>query len=339
MTTILGGNAPFFGFGVGVRSAFRGIYFNGPRIAAVLLVDSTGFDFRECRITGVVGAPIAPDILKGQGIWLGPTGVPERITGTILIEDNTIEDIQASLGYGLALVGFAAEMHVVRNTIRDAATAGILLLLHAGPAFVEENNVVPGLSRYPGIYADFGTGILVVEAQGGKAYIWRNHFVCDNPQADGIALVGDNVGGAVNQSAVVSNQVTMHNSLFGGISLYGLASGNYVGQNQILGDGALALLVSEGSFPEDTAVSNTFTGNNIALFQSSVADVFLDVNSMDNVLAGDSGTVMDLGTGNRIRGYTKGGLRGGLRQFQDIHAAKRASIRSLKEFEKSSGPF
>jgi hypothetical protein len=44
MTTILGGNAPFFGFGVGVRSAFRGIYFNGPRLAAVLLVDSTGFD-------------------------------------------------------------------------------------------------------------------------------------------------------------------------------------------------------------------------------------------------------------------------------------------------------
>jgi hypothetical protein len=54
---------------------------------------------------------------------------------------------------------------------------------------------------------------------------------------------------------------------------------------------------------------NTFVGNNIARVHAQVADVFLDHGSHDTVLKGDSGTVIDLGTNNRIAGFTKGGQR------------------------------
>jgi hypothetical protein len=256
-----------------------------------------------------------------------------------VIEDNTIEDIQAQLGFGLSLFGMA-QMRVARNVIQGVATAGILMQAHAGPVLVEGNYVAPGPPRNPGAIFDIGNGIWVFGPQGGVAYIRRNQVVCEHPLADGIVMIGESLDSPplkVRNSVIEQNQVTMHNSLFGGISLYGLASGNYVGQNQILGDGAYALQVALGFLPEDKAISNTFAGNNIALFQSSVADVFLDVNSMDNVLAGDSGTVMDLGTGNRITGYAKGGVGGGL--GQDVQAAKRAMMQSLKALQEYSGPF
>jgi hypothetical protein len=45
---------------------------------------------------------------------------------------------------------------------------------------------------------------------------------------------------------------------------------------------------------------NTFVGNNIARFTASFADVFFDEATHDTVLAGFSGSVVDLGTVNRI---------------------------------------
>ncbi len=339
VTTIDGGYAPFRGF-TPIRSAFRGIFFRAPRTTAIYIGASSGFEFIRNRISGVTGEPWFPGVLKGQGIWLGGLGVPELITGTILIEDNTIEDIQAQLGYGVALLAFEAQMRLARNRIRGAATAGIFVALHAGPALVEDNYVEPGPSRYPGSPPDIGNGIWVLEPQGGPTYIRRNQVVCVNPMADGIVLNGDTFVSAevnaVQNSVVENNQVTMHNSVYGGISIYGLASHNYVGHNHILGDGGYALQIVGFDVIGSAAVSNAFVANNTTGFRGSIADVFFDVNAMNNTLIGRSGTVIDLGVGNLITGFTRGDAGEHLQQFRNVQAAKRALIRSLKAIEFNS---
>jgi len=118
------------------------------------------------------------------------------------------------------------------------------------------------------------------------------------------------------------------------------ASNNYVGQNQILilGSGAYALRINTFCCSGDKAVSNLFVGNNIARFESSVADVFFDANAERNISTGDSGTVTDLGTGNVITGHTKKSLSGGLGQFKDAQAAKWALLRALRAIEAKSKP-
>ena len=99
----------------------------------------------------------------------------------------------------------------------------------------------------------------------------------------------------------------MYGSLFGGISLYDDVANNLVRANKISGDGAFALQV--GTFiPGSIADSNSFVGNNISHFNSNVADVFLDVNSTNTIFKGKSGTVIDLGTGNWVSGFSKKGL-------------------------------
>lgn len=342
MTTITGGNAPFRAVlpSQGVRSAFRQIYFNGPRIAAVLLFYSKGFDFRACKVTGVVGFPFL-GYIKGQAIWLGPSGDPAAVTGTFAIEDNVIEGIQAPLGYGLALVTFSGQMSVARNTIRDTPTAGILLLDNAGAAVVEDNYVEPGPLRYPDAVA-YGAGIQINTPQlGAVAYVRHNQVVCANPQAVGIILasVSEVTPVPYQNSVIEQNDVTMHGNLaFGGIALFDAVDNNFVGQNRILGDGPFALQVST-EVAGDNAVSNTFAGNNISGFQSTIADVFFDINSMNNVLVGNSGSVIDLGIGNQITGFTKGDGGAALGQLKDAQATMRDTLRWLSTYERNVSPF
>jgi hypothetical protein len=132
--------------------------------------------------------------------------------------------------------------------------------------------------------------------------------ICENPGADGILLVGDPAN-PVNNSLIEGNNLTMHDSFFAGISLYGDVSDSLVRANKITGNGAFALQVAkfistEGGF----ALSNTFVGNDIAQFEADIADVFLDVTSANTIITGHSGTVIDLGTHNSITGFTKKGL-------------------------------
>ena len=82
--------------------------------------------------------------------------------------------------------------------------------------------------------------------------------------------------------------------------------GAQVRNNRLRGDARYALLLGAGFFdPTEQCVGNTLVGNNIATFDASVADVFFDANTVDNVLKGHGGNVIDLGTGNAITGARK----------------------------------
>jgi hypothetical protein len=329
MTTIHGGTQPFRAVSFRpVRSAIRGIHFDAPRSAAVFLHFSNGFEFRGNVVTDVVGSPDFGGT-KGQAVWI--TEFPGGVTGTVTIAENLVERVFADLSYGVAMAGFGATTTIARNIFRGTTDTGILVVGGTQPVWIEDNLIVPGDRPFPGFFST-GNGIFVGQGRGAF-YIRRNVVVCGNPFADGIALSGHIVapnrvpGGSV----VERNDVTMRNSIFGGITIYGQIDPSLIATNRVRGNGAYAIFFSSYFGNEQTS-SIVFRGNDIAEFRSTVADVFFDAITRDNVLTGQSGTVVDLGVNNRITGFSLTGPAIG----PEMEAAQTRKRELLKTFAESA---
>lgn len=306
-TTIRGGDTPFFG-ALPVRSVFRGLRFDRPRGAAIMLVASSGTEITDNVITGVVGFPWFAGNRKGQGVWIlgAPAGGAGPITGTVTIARNAIADIDAEDGLGLALVGFEADVTVAGNDVRGTNFMGILAFAHSGRVWIEDNVVVPGPERFPGIYS-VGQGIQVgplfsgqFEGPTAPAVIRSNQVFCENPIADGIAVFGGDE--PLDHSVVVGNRVTMQGSFFGGITLYDNVSHTAVGLNRIKGSGAYALNAPTAFTPGTLQRANVFLANDTGGFAETVADVWLGVSAVDTWVIGCRGTVLDEGSNNHVIG-------------------------------------
>lgn len=309
MTTITGGDTPFRSL-VPVESAFEGLNFEGPRIAAVLVRAAARFEFRRSRVARVV--PVywytqdGVDWYKGQGIWVAVAG---RSSGAIVIEDNVFEDCGlggAQLGYGLALTTGDAPLRVARNVIRGANFAGIMLILPGAETVIEENTIVTGPGDTTPRYS--GNGIHLLGAwkrvQDAPVIFRKNELRVEGPEAKGIYALGDEVvNKKVQNLSIEENEITVTNGL-AGIGLWGEVVGARVRNNRLRGDAQYAMLLGLYK-PTEQSVGNEFVGNNIATFDASVADVLFDTNTLDNVLKGHSGTVIDLGIGNVFTGERK----------------------------------
>lgn len=297
MTTITGGNVPIrVAFRSG-RFTLRGIHLDTPRSIGVAITASGHAEIVSNVINDVVGSP-SGGFTFGRGILVAN----DNVTGDLLIADNVINRVHAQVGYGISASFYRATTTISGNTILGINLNGILLGGIVSPATIGGNLVIPGPAQDADVTA--GNGILFGHSRGGPAWIANNTVVCENPLADGIAVVG---GGAApfpaNDSVVEKNDVTMHASLFGGVSLYDQVANNLVRANKIAGDGAFALQAA-AFIPGSLADSNSFVGNNIFHFNSNTADVFLDVNSANTIFKGQSGTVIDLGAGNWVSGFT-----------------------------------
>ena len=313
MTTVAGGDAPFQIYDP-VRVAFRGLSFDGPRVAAVFSLAIGGFEFTNSRVAHVTpffwytDPDTGEDIYKGQCLWIQALG---NSSGSLIIRDNAFKDCGlngAQLGYGLAIVPTVTTVSIARNIIRGANLAGIILIWPGADTVIEDNIIVPG----PGDITNrsWGNGIHLLGAwnrvQETPVVIRNNDINVEGPEAHGVFAFGDQVYNyGVQHTVVEGNRIAVHGG-WAGIGLWGLVSNSDVRHNQLRGDAQYALLLGAGFFDaSDQAVSNQFVGNNISTFDASVADVFFDTNTVDNVLRGHSGDVIDLGTGNRITGTKK----------------------------------
>lgn len=336
MTTIRGGWAPVACLEP-VYLTVRGIHFEGPRSCAIFIGASAGAELSSNVITGVIGTPFAPGIMKGQGIWIVALGGnPYDVSGSIVIADNTIEDVDAANGYGIALYLFGAEMTIVGNHISGMNTAGILAVYNAEAVCVMDNIIVPGPEQYPGDYSG-GVGIWGAWSLGGDYYFARNNIICENPEAGGIVVMQPcSLWAPVPEPEVVieRNHVTVHGDWWGGIELVDGVSGAYVGQNRIDGQNAYAIGVWTMEFPEVPMANNVFQGNNVSRFTANFAEYFLYFWTQNTVVLGNSGTVLDLGTGNRVTGLTR--MRDGVPVGQVIRDAQ-AMRRALAEVARVDG--
>jgi hypothetical protein len=111
---------------------------------------------------------------------------------------------------------------------------------------------------------------------------------------------------------IEKNRIALIDGL-AGIALGGLVFDTYIGQNSIDGTafgGAIGLFATDPTLGPTELGSNTIVGNNIARVQSEFVDIFLDTVVHDTVAKGSAGSVLDLGTNNRISGFTQGGQPG-----------------------------
>lgn len=301
-TVIRGGFFPFQEYEP-ARVAIQRIVFEGPGGGAAFLGGSAGAELTDNVITKVAGFPWAFGGRKGTGFWIG--GGCCDVTGSILIARNTISDIDAEDGIGLALVAFDAEIRVVGNDIRGTGFMGILAFANAGRVTIEDNVVVPGPSLFPGSFYDVGNGIQAGPPNevpdAGSAVIRNNRVLCENPNADGIVVSG--FGSGMDHSLVTNNRVEMRGSLYGGITLAQQVSSTVVSLNRVTGDGAYAL--DSIGFDADARLErNLFLANATGRFESSLADVYLDQATSETWVLPCQGTVIDLGTGNHTPGCT-----------------------------------
>ena len=311
-TTVTGGDAPFQVYDA-IELRIRGVSFVGPRGAAVFTLITGGLEFSRSSVAHVT--PIHwyddPDtgeaIYKGQCLWvqaLGPS------SGSIAIEDNTFDDCGlngAQLGYGLALVPALNRLTVARNVIRGANLAGVILIWPGAETVIEDNTIEPGPAD---VADDWGNGIHLLGAwervQNAPITMRDNDIAVEGQNAHGIWAFGDTVFNyGVQHTALDGNRIAVRGGS-AAIGFYGLVSDSRALHNQVRGDSQFALTLGQGYFdPSDQAVRNLFVGNNIATFDASIADVLFDEHTIGNDLMGHSGTVIDLGTDNRITGYTE----------------------------------
>lgn len=304
-TTIRGGNAPFLGE-LPVRTAVKGIHFDGPRAAAVILAGSAGAEISGNVIHDVVGMPWTPTETKAMGVWVigQPAGGAAPVTGTVTISDNRIADMHGHDGLGLALVGYEADMRVTGNDISGTNFMGILAFAHSGPTWIQDNDVTPGSELYPGFYS-VGNGIQVgplfadnFPVPTAPALINNNRVTCANPNADGIVLFGGEL--PLDRSAITNNRVRMSGSGYGGITLYENVSHTVVAANRVWGNGAYAM--DSVAFSGPPQQGNLFFANHTGRFVETVADVYLAPSTEGTWVIGCQGTAVDHGVGNHVFG-------------------------------------
>lgn len=304
-TTIAGGYYPVRSFN-SIKSAVRVIAFDAPLHGALFFKGPTDADTEITgnQISHVVGRLFPGSGTHGEAMVIGG--------GRVVINDNVIEFVDADSGIGITQLDSTGPVEILRNRVSGTSTNSIECTRNHGVVRIEDNIIRPGAANPFG-----GTGI---EINGTGAYIvTRNEVLIESPGGIGIFALGA-VGfgfGTVSGAIIQNNHVTMRpigdigGSLFNdGIDLGGLVSNSFVGQNRIEGPGFVALGLYDVSFDPSQLSDlrfNTYVGNNIAGVSAEFEDVFLDDATHDTVLKGSSGTVLDLGSNNRLSGFTRGG--------------------------------
>ena len=318
MTTIHGGNTPLRGV-LAVTTSISDIYFDGPRGAAIQISFSTGVTITGNRISGVVGVLTGFGYTSGDGIDVfGYQDRLHRITGKVTIASNTIENLHADFANGIQIDGVAGDSEIVGNTISDVETSGITVIRSGSSTTIERNVIVPGPGNGTALLS-YGLGLTF---SGPHYSVRHNIIICENPLGEGIYVIGGGFADRTSGAVIESNKVSMNGSDYDGMALYGLVDHTLVTGNTISGDAAFAFVDAEGPDPTDISDFNTFRGNNLSHFSSSIADVFFSSNTANNSYSGRCRSVLNLGVNNDVR------CGGGEDQVFDI------SVKPRRDFEK-----
>jgi Right handed beta helix region len=307
MTTITGGYSPINVFSP-IRVRIQGLRFIGPLATAITVLASTDAIISDNVVKDVGGLDDGSGTTFAWGIAVNTIRAQfSNISGRLLIARNEIDGVHAQAAYGIEVSNLDADVTIDGNRVTRVNLNGILVGVISRHALIVNNTVIPGPAQDPDFTS--GNGIFVGHARGGHFSIRSNRVICDNPFADGIAIISS-PSNPVTGSEVVGNDVTMHGSFFGGISLYDTVSEVFVADNEIRGDGAYALQIGLAALDlPASAVGNTFKANAVDRFTQTVGDVFLDINAADTVLCDQRGTVVDNGSDTQIVSYCAAPVR------------------------------
>ena len=318
-TIIHGGWYPVEDFGDAQNIAVRNITFDSAFDGALLLYGANT-EVTGNRAAHTVGSFRTPQQTYAEVFVVG-------FSGRVRIEDNVIFDVAAESGIGVSQFRAAGPVVIRGNTISDTGYGTIESSFNVSAATgapatvgITDNHLRPG----PAVNG-FGVGI---EINGEGSYtVARNDILVESPNGLGVYALGAPDFGIAPMIAPVieKNDVTLHlrtdlGPVFAdGIDLVGTVSNAYVGQNAVRGSGFSALGLYDVNDGSDLGF-NTYVGNQIATFDPTVADVFLDTAAHDTVFKGFSGQVIDLGSNNHITGA---GAQGHAATGQQVRDATR----------------
>jgi hypothetical protein len=339
-TRIEGGYIPFWGV-EHTTTRIENITFDGPGLTAVLFIYSTGVEFIDNHVTGVVGSSLGP-ITEGRGIkFLGNNDPAAAIIGDIEIIGNRFDNLHADLSDAIVFDAVAANTYIVKNEILDIGGAGILAIAQGGDMEVTRNTIIPGPG--PDSEWDFGDGIWFVGGTGHFT-ITRNTILCENVIANPVWLTGNGspsiAVGRIDAPVITQNLITKVGPSFGGsINIWGDVDNAYVANNRITGSSDYAIGILPW-FGGESALGNTFLGNNLVNYEAAWAHTVVWSHASDTHVIGNGGSVFDIGHNTVITGEgpVAGEFAGGFSQSHKA-AALKAVDRFLGEHRPSDTGF
>jgi len=307
-TTINGGSIPFRV--IGGKNSIQGIKFDGPLTRAIAIVASSG--------TSVVGNEIqnvVPDLLVfpgfsftlADGVDVFPeTSQPSDISGNLVISSNTFGDLTGNFSIGVQVDTVTANVTISNNTLQlgqSAADAGFAN--SAGIACIRCHSVVTishnMITIGPGVVF---SGIVTVGDSDARYHVSRNTINSQGPFTDGIdvaTVLGD--PSPIVSAVIENNSINLLNADIAegsGIGLLGSVTNSTIQGNFVTGNGPTALYALGSLEPGDQVSNNRFLFNDIAQLNPSVASIFFDEQSANNLVRGQCVSVLDLGTGNDV---------------------------------------
>jgi hypothetical protein len=322
MAEIDGGNWPFHVDAPGARVTIRGLHFTHSMGGAIWIYAAGGLAITGCSFESVVATvefgveggqanPVASAIFIGTDphpVSAANPGMPGNFSGTFLISNNYM-DIGASattqtLGITMFAVGKSpdseVDFYISGNTIMNVSEPAINFRYVGGRAHAERNTITTGSQGAA------GDAIRVV---GSGSYVIADNTI-DCGWADGASTAISVTGQAPPLSPeagaiVINNHLTMSapaSTTFisgsAGIRIRGVAQFNSVVGNKIRGSAgaALAVLDQNGNIPG----INMFIGNDLQGFQSSLADIVIDVGVTGTIIVGRQSGVEDSGSGTTV---------------------------------------
>jgi hypothetical protein len=305
---IEGGFVPFYVEANGARVVIQGLRFVRPTGAAIWVYAASGLVIAGCRIEDAEPSGEFMGLAHpyASPIFITSTGQPENFSGTLWISNNDI-DVGGTAGdqtTGIYIDGVGkspdkeVDLYIFGNNIRNITDSVIDVKSIGGRVHIERNVIATGAISLP-----IGLKPQAINVVGSGSYlIAHNSIVSQWATGTGITVQG-NPGLSEESSIVVDNDVTMSapdGTVFGsnsaGIMILGFAQGNAVLNNRIRGRARAALAVGGkgGGIP----ANNTFVMNDLAGFQPSLADIFVDAGVTNTLVVARKGTtIADHGVG------------------------------------------
>lgn len=276
-----------------------GITFEASDQAVIDVYQATRVEIVNNRILDVIGDN---GVTVGLSIFGG--GVDQRITGKVTIADNIIRFAAAGdFTHALVLADLAADVDIMRNSIAiTESQTGILVVRQVEGTVRIVNNYVS--IAHPEALID-GIGIYIFAndlwdgiRSSSPVFQVIGNLVRSNGY--GIGLVADR--GSIEAPLIERNHISIlgQYSWAEGMFIGGNVSRARVSSNWIGGSGAYGIDVF-GFESGQLSESNKFFANDLTHFSANTTHYFLDTITLGNVVVGKSGTVVDLGTGNKVK--------------------------------------
>jgi hypothetical protein len=322
MPEIDGGNWPFHVDAPGARVTIRGIHFVGPMAGAIWIYAVGGLTITGCRIENVA-ATIEFGVQGGQanpvagGIFVGTDphpvsaanpGMPGNFSGSLSISDNYLDIGASGSNQTVGIIMFAVgkspdsevDLHISGNTIMNVSEVAVNFRYVGGRAHAERNTITTG---------SIGVAGDAIRIFGSGSYLIADNVIdCGwtDGASTGISVTGQRPPLPPEEGAIViNNDLTMSapaSTTFvsgsAGIRIRGTAQLNSVVNNRIRGSAgaALAVLDQNGNIPG----INMLIGNHLQGFQSSLADIVIDVGVTGTIIVGQRSGIEDSGIGTTV---------------------------------------